>query len=683
MAICVVTDLNEPGTPCGICHQTLVEFGDMLVLLYSRPTKKLRRRSEDQLKSGGVVVIMNLMITFLLNIVPALLQLFLFVVTGGRRNILKVQRQHLADEKRSEMGDQQQQQQQQKASELYNKFSVLGEHRLSVNFPQQPNTNTYYSNPKYSVHTRDWVDGKKWEFVVTKPQFAAMQFEISFVGDGFGRKSGDSRSTFWQWYRAKQIHILQVTDDGPCPTRAPAFVHYHTFLLPAVAVPPRSLWNSTFGLNLFYSALGKMRNFCRRLRAVLADFFLKCIIFILSIWLLFLLKFVLMVSCFFFFVWALLFFLLLDLEWFDNEDSVAFSLASSFVLSHMVFDIRKFFEALEFLWHFREQLIWILFLIFLGSGNSAVAQPCQLHKTLLEVETIVPLVNNFSKNANKIMTIEAFDKPDVHNRYNVYKNLQISSNKACEKFVTSQPDLIKSLREQKFDMVIEEQLNFCGAGLGHLLNIPIHVLVSSCPMQEHVASLFGLPFPSSYVPSLLDSDYSDKMSISERFDNILRTITGNVFLWHGIDPLTEIFRKHYGSDFPDLRDIVKSSPFVFVNVDELLDFPRPLFPNMINIGGLGMGESDQNAKLEEPFQSEMSKGKDGIIFVSLGTIIRSSDLPTEFRRNFPETFGKFAQYHFIMKTEKWDNHSVEIAAKFGNIFLTHWAPQNAILAHPG
>uniref|UniRef100_A0A914HUB8 glucuronosyltransferase n=1 Tax=Globodera rostochiensis TaxID=31243 RepID=A0A914HUB8_GLORO len=321
--------------------------------------------------------------------------------------------------------------------------------------------------------------------------------------------------------------------------------------------------------------------------------------------------------------------------------------------------------------------------------------------TLLEVEIIVPLVNNFSKNANvlrvfgpffhadfggndfqKIMTIQAFDKPNAHKRYNVYKNLQISSNKACEKFVTSQPGLIKSLREQKFDMVIEEQLNFCGAGLGHLLNIPIHVLVSSCPMQEHVASLFGLPFPSSYVPSLLDSDYSDKMSISERFDNILRTIAGNVFLWHGIDPLTEIFRKHYGSDFPDLRDIVKSSPFVFVNVDELLDFPRPLFPNMINIGGLGMGKSDQNAKLEEPFQSEMSKGKDGIIFVSLGTIIRSSDLPTEFRRNFLETFGKFAQYHFIMKTEKGDNHSVEIAAKFGNIFLTHWAPQNAILAHP-
>uniref|UniRef100_A0A183CGR3 cytidine deaminase n=1 Tax=Globodera pallida TaxID=36090 RepID=A0A183CGR3_GLOPA len=214
MAICVVTDLNEPATPCGICRQTLIEFGDMLVLLYSRPTKKLRRRSEEQLKSaGGGGVLMNLMITLLLNIVHALLQLFLFVVTGGRRNILKVQRQHLADEKRSEMGDQQQQQQQQqqqKASELYNKFSVLGEHRLSVNFPQQPNANTYYSNPQYSVHTRDWVDGKKWEFVVTKPLNSQQcNLKLVLLETDLDTNPVTAEVTFWQWYRAKQIHILQ------------------------------------------------------------------------------------------------------------------------------------------------------------------------------------------------------------------------------------------------------------------------------------------------------------------------------------------------------------------------------------------------------------------------------------------------------------------------------------------
>ncbi|KAL3106224.1 hypothetical protein niasHT_016911 [Heterodera trifolii] len=319
--------------------------------------------------------------------------------------------------------------------------------------------------------------------------------------------------------------------------------------------------------------------------------------------------------------------------------------------------------------------------------------------TLLEVEMMAPLVKNFSKKAKvlrvfgrffgsdgfdfqKVLAFHAFRRENIRTIYQMNEKFQREGNNACEKFITSNPDLIESLRKQKFDVVIEEQLNFCGAGLGHLLAIPIHILISSCPLQEHVASLFGLPFPFSYLPSLMNADLPDKMSLFERFDNFLRTFVGYVYLWHGIDPLTNIFRKHFGNDFPDLRDIVKNSPLVFISVDELLDFPRPLFPNMVNIGGIGMDKLDKNAKLEEPFKSEMSKGKEGVVFVSMGTIIRSSDLPAEFRRNLLETFAKFSDYHFVMRIEKGDNYSAEIAAKFGNIFLTPWAPQPAILADP-
>jgi len=32
-------------------------------------------------------------------------------------------------------------------------------------------------------------------------------------------------------------------------------------------------------------------------------------------------------------------------------------------------------------------------------------------------------------------------------------------------------------------MIFAEQLNFCGAGLSHVLQIPTYILLSSCPMQ--------------------------------------------------------------------------------------------------------------------------------------------------------------------------------------------------------
>uniref|UniRef100_A0A183BSN5 glucuronosyltransferase n=1 Tax=Globodera pallida TaxID=36090 RepID=A0A183BSN5_GLOPA len=130
------------------------------------------------------------------------------------------------------------------------------------------------------------------------------------------------------------------------------------------------------------------------------------------------------------------------------------------------------------------------------------------------------------------------------------------------------------LKEQKFDVIISEQLNFCGAGVGHLLNIPINIILCSTSLQEHVTSLIGLPFPSSYVPSLMDSNVPDKMSLVQRFQNLMRQFVGYNYNFYGIDPLTQIFQKHFGIDFPDLRSIVNRLPDQFGRaIRTMLDDP--------------------------------------------------------------------------------------------------------------
>jgi hypothetical protein len=79
--------------------------------------------------------------------------------------------------------------------------------------------------------------------------------------------------------------------------------------------------------------------------------------------------------------------------------------------------------------------------------------------------------------------------------------------------------------------------------------------------------------------------------------NIFLQFGAYTFLHDGMDPMTEIFRKHFGQEFPDLRDIVKESPLVLVNVDELVDFPRPTFANIIYIGGLmGIEAADKKQR---------------------------------------------------------------------------------------
>ncbi|KAF7639096.1 hypothetical protein Mgra_00001328 [Meloidogyne graminicola] len=323
--------------------------------------------------------------------------------------------------------------------------------------------------------------------------------------------------------------------------------------------------------------------------------------------------------------------------------------------------------------------------------------------TLVEVE-FIELVGelNASKHANTLLVPGRFMNLDGFNVSALAKMsfldvelttqfifgsiLQTKFNEACERFLIASEKLFDRLRAENFEVIMTEQLNFCGTGVGHLLGIPTHILISSCPIQEHVASILGLSNPSSYIPSLFDSDLSDKMSIYQRMTNLIRQLVGYVYTIYGIDPLTQIFRKHYGSTFPDLRDIVAESPFVFVNVDELVDFPRPIFSNIVYIGGLGISEENKNKngknELQEPFNKEMSKGKKGIIFFSMGTIMQTKDMDENFRRNVLKAFSQLPDYHFIMKISKDDTLTLNITKSVKNVFVTEWAPQNAILKHP-
>lgn len=141
----------------------------------------------------------------------------------------------------------------------------------------------------------------------------------------------------------------------------------------------------------------------------------------------------------------------------------------------------------------------------------------------------------------------------------------------------------------------------------------------SCPLQEHIASILGLPFPSSYVPSLIDSGFHDRMSLLERFHNLMYQFAAHAYITHGVDPLTQKFRRHFGANFPDLKEIVRESPFVFVAVDELVDFPRPVFPNIVYIGGLGV--ADEMAEATKRPLPVWTKNGTGLIFIAFGPAI--------------------------------------------------------------
>nr|CAD2184601.1 unnamed protein product [Meloidogyne enterolobii] len=266
-----------------------------------------------------------------------------------------------------------------------------------------------------------------------------------------------------------------------------------------------------------------------------------------------------------------------------------------------------------------------------------------------------------------------------------YKNdedFQNTINEVCEHFLDTQTELIEQLKNEKFDLFIGEQINFCGSALSYLFGIPIHILLVSCPIQEHVSSLVGMPFPASYVPSIYGVPMSDKMSINQRFSNLVATFVHERAFYYGIEELNELFRRRFGSNYPTIQNVVKETPLVFVNVDEFVDFPRPINPNVVYIGGLGFNKiTTTTTNLKEPYLTEINKGK-GTIYFSLGSLLNTFTLPNNFIKNLFASFGSLKEWHFIVKISEGDEHSLEMSKNYSNVFLTSWAPQRAILEHP-
>ena len=45
----VITDLDEPAAPCGMCRQVMIEFGDFEVVMVSKDGKKIKRMMVSEL----------------------------------------------------------------------------------------------------------------------------------------------------------------------------------------------------------------------------------------------------------------------------------------------------------------------------------------------------------------------------------------------------------------------------------------------------------------------------------------------------------------------------------------------------------------------------------------------------------------------------------------------------------
>ncbi|KAM8714200.1 hypothetical protein ACLKA7_014355 [Drosophila subpalustris] len=247
-------------------------------------------------------------------------------------------------------------------------------------------------------------------------------------------------------------------------------------------------------------------------------------------------------------------------------------------------------------------------------------------------------------------------------------------------FAFEQPEVLKLIHAKdkigKYDLLLAEQFFNEGAlFLGHLYQIP-SVTFYTQSFANYLSPLVGIVSPWSYVPHGW-KPYTDRMSLMERIDNVYISLSEEILRSFWYYPAQDaILKKHFDDKFnslPTIKQLERNISAVLLNSYMPLDTPRPISFNMIQVGGLHI----QTPKpLPKKLQIFLDGAKHGAIYFSLGSQVRSADLPPEKLKIFLDVFGSLKQRIL------WKFEDDKLANLPANVMVQKWMPQSDILAHP-
>ncbi|XP_041573227.2 UDP-glucuronosyltransferase 1A1-like [Taeniopygia guttata] len=143
-------------------------------------------------------------------------------------------------------------------------------------------------------------------------------------------------------------------------------------------------------------------------------------------------------------------------------------------------------------------------------------------------------------------------------------------------------ELIRYLEESKFDAILTDPVIPCGVILAEHLSLPSVYFLRGIPCGLDFEAT-QCPNPPSYVPRGF-SQFTDHMTFFQRVKNLLFD-TQNLFLCDfAFEPYSKLASEFLQQDVT-VQDLLRKGSVWLLRLDFVLDYPRPLMPNIIPIGG--------------------------------------------------------------------------------------------------
>ncbi|XP_058695425.1 UDP-glucuronosyltransferase 1A1-like [Poecile atricapillus] len=163
--------------------------------------------------------------------------------------------------------------------------------------------------------------------------------------------------------------------------------------------------------------------------------------------------------------------------------------------------------------------------------------------------------------------------------------LEVSS---CEHLLQNK-ELIRYLEESKFDAVLTDPFLPCGAILAEHLSLPSMYFLRGVPCGLDFEAT-QCPRPPSYVPRIL-THLTDHMTFLQRVKNLLFDIP-NIFLCDFVFQSYSKLASEFLQREVTVLDLLRKGSVWLLRLDFVLDYPRPLMPSIIPIGGVNCAHKE-------------------------------------------------------------------------------------------
>ncbi|NWS87475.1 UD11 glucuronosyltransferase, partial [Toxostoma redivivum] len=144
-------------------------------------------------------------------------------------------------------------------------------------------------------------------------------------------------------------------------------------------------------------------------------------------------------------------------------------------------------------------------------------------------------------------------------------------------------ELIRYLEESKFDAVLTDPVLLCGAILAKHLSLPAVYFLRGIPCGLDFDAT-QCPRPPSYVPRGF-TQLTDYMTFLQRVKNLLHDIPDIFLCDFAFEPYSKLASEFLQQDMT-VQDLLHQASVWLLRSEFVLEYPRPLMPNIIPIGGV-------------------------------------------------------------------------------------------------